>query len=57
MFQSSKSQKITTIFNQEACNYLMKKENLPNKLFRKCNGHSKYCFESDFGVKHSFCVP
>ncbi len=35
----------------------MKKENLSNKLFHKCNGHSKSCFESDFGAKHSFCVP
>ncbi len=33
------------------------KENLPNKLFRTCNGHSKYCFEIDFGLRHSFCVP
>jgi hypothetical protein len=33
------------------------KKNPPNKLFRKCNGYSKECFESDFGVRHSFCVP
>jgi hypothetical protein len=35
----------------------MKKENLSNKLFCKCNGHSKLMFWEWFGVKHSFCVP
>jgi len=28
-------------FNQELCEYLMKRQNLPNKLFCKCNGYSK----------------
>jgi hypothetical protein len=35
----------------------MKKKNLPNKLFGKCNGHSKYYLEGDFGARHCFCVP
>jgi hypothetical protein len=28
-------------FNQEICEYLMTKDYIPNKLFYKCNGHSK----------------
>jgi hypothetical protein len=44
-------------FNQEVCDYLMVKENLPNKLFHKHNGHSKWCHDNDFGARHSFCVP
>jgi hypothetical protein len=44
-------------FNFLKYDYSIKKENLPNKLFRKHNGHPKWCLESDFGVKHSFYVP
>jgi len=44
-------------FNQRICEYLMKKENQPNKLFHTCNGHSKECFENDFGARKYFCVP
>ncbi len=35
------NQKNQCHFNIKKCEYLMKKENLPNKVFGKCNGHSK----------------
>ncbi len=34
----------------------MKKENVSNKIFHECNGHSMCCLESYFG-EHSSCVP
>jgi hypothetical protein len=35
----------------------MKKNNVPNKIFHECNGHSKCCLESDFGATFLLCTP